>query len=324
MKSIPAISMIAIAIVSLLALTFYLVRPLSKKPVPVSFQCLNAADGRFSNFADAPGQIYGIGLSYAKHIEETAHEFDNARPAVFRKAPHTLVRGDGTTVFPAGQLFHQAEKFEPGLGQRLSKEFPDLVPLLDYEVELGFLLLRDIQPEDLQRPDFVPELGFFIANDLSSRSLAVMGEGQTNRYDYWGMSKSFPGFLPVSTQVWVPSNQKADAIPCIHLETRVNGAIRQSERTSDMIFSPLTMLRAIQSAYPGDKLKRGDRIITGTPGGIALETPRWKARLAQLLGFDRFTRLKFVLKSRQDRFLKPGDRVTVSGEWLGSVTTEIK
>lgn len=91
-----------------------------------------------------------------------------------------------------------------------------------------------------------------------------------------------------------------------------------------MIFSPLTMLRAIQSAYPGDKLKRGDRIITGTPGGIALETPRWKARLAQLLGFDRFTRLKFVLKSRQDRFLKPGDRVTVSGEWLGSVTTEIK
>ncbi|MBL8018139.1 MAG: fumarylacetoacetate hydrolase family protein, partial [Leptospirales bacterium] len=280
--------------------------------------------GQFSNFADAPGHIYGIGLSYARHIEETAHEFDNAKPAVFRKAAHTLIRGDGTAPYPAKELFNQAEQFEPGLGQKLSKEFPDLVPLLDYEVELGFLLLRDIHSEDLQRSDFVPEVGYFIANDLSSRSLAVMGEGQTNRYEYWGMSKSFPGFLPVTTQIWIPSKHEADAIPCINLETRVNGAIRQSERTSDMIFSPLTMLRAIHATYPEDSLKRGDRIIMGTPGGIALETPRWKARLAQLLRFDRFTRLKFILKSRQDRFLKPGDQVSVSGEWLGSITTEIK
>ncbi|MCE9598283.1 MAG: fumarylacetoacetate hydrolase family protein [Spirochaetia bacterium] len=324
MKSISALALIVIPIVAALALLFYLFRPLSKRPVPAQFVCLREIDGQFTTFTEEPEHIYGIGLSYAKHIEETAHEFNDAKPAVFRKATHTLHRGNGVTLFPAPNLIAQAEKFESGVGKILAERFPNMGPLLDYEVELGFVLLRDINPGDLEKPDFVPELGFFIANDVSSRALAVLGEGQKNRYEYWGMSKSFPGFLPVSVQIWIPANQKADAIPCVRIETRVNGQLRQSENTADMIFTPITMLRAIQSNYPADKLKRGDRIVMGTPGGIALETPRWKARFAGLLSLDRFTKLKFILRANQDRFLKPGDQVSVSGEWLGSVTTEIR
>lgn len=321
---VSSLTLIAIPIVAIIALIFYLFRPLSKRPVPAAFECLNAADGRLVDFAQKPEHVYGIGLSYAKHIEETAHEFDNAKPAVFRKAAQSFFKGNGKTKWPGSDLILQAERFENGLGEILSEKFPAMSPLLDYEVELGFVLLRDVEPDQLKNDHFVPELGFFVANDLSSRSLAVLGEGRTNRYEYWGMSKSFPGFLPVSNQVWIPSAHKANAIPCVQIETRVNGEVRQSERTSDMIFTPLTMLRAIQSAYPEDRLRKGDRIVMGTPGGIALETPRWKARLAALLGFDRFTKLKFVLRGKQDRFLKPGDQVVVSAEWLGSVTTKIE
>jgi hypothetical protein len=70
-------------------------------------------------------------------------------------------------------------------------------------------------------------------------------------------------------------------------------------------------------------LKRSGEEVT-THNGIALVTPRWKVRLANLLGFNRFTKLKLVLKAENKRFLKPGDKVTVSGEWLGEVETIIQ
>ena len=33
-----------------------------------------------------------------------------------------------------------------------------------------------------------------MTNDLSARSIAILGEDQANRYDHWGASKSYPGF----------------------------------------------------------------------------------------------------------------------------------
>ena len=192
---------------------------------------------------------------------------------------------------------------------------------MDYEVELGFILLENISDSDLADPAFMPKLGFFIANDVSSRALQILGEGMPNRLEYWGMSKSLPDFLPVTKKIWVPSRPTADAIPCVTLETRVNGEVRQLSKTNDMIYTPRQMLAAARQTWPKLSLAKGDMFITGTPGGIALATPRIKARLAQLLRFDRFTKLKFILKADQSRFLKAGDEVTVSGEWLGSVTT---
>lgn len=36
-----------------------------------------------------------------------------------------------------------------------------------------------------------------MTNYLSARSIAILGEGQANRYDYWGAAKSFPGLTPI-------------------------------------------------------------------------------------------------------------------------------
>jgi len=103
--------------------------------------------------------------------------------------------------------------------QRLRTDFGDLSTLLDYEVELGFVLLEDIANGQLLADHFVPPLGYFIANNLSARNVALLGEGTDMRYEYWGVSKSFPGFLPMSDQIWMPNNPSSNSIPCVKIET---------------------------------------------------------------------------------------------------------
>jgi len=313
------VSIVLLILISILS--YYLFRPISSKPTPANFFCLKEADGDFQTIETKPSHIYGIGLSYAKHIEETASEFDpNALPVVFRKDLNTFNETREGVKYPSSEeMISHAEKWEEGLGTQLEKNHPNISPLLDYEAELGFILLEDIQREQMNDPSFSPKIGFFVANDLSSRSLAVLGEGLVNRYEYWGMSKSFTNFLPVSEKIWIPKNLVENGIPCVSLKTTVNGEERQNEKSNGMIFTPKLMLHSILQNYPNDTLKKGDRVIMGTPGGVALITPRWKVRLANLLGFNRFTKLKLILKAENNSFLKPGDKVTVSGEWLGEV-----
>ena len=272
------------------------------------------------------GNIYGIGLSYAKHIEETASEYDRTSdPVVFEKNIKSLkIQGGVTSVPGISDLLAAADEIEPGLHQLLQDKFSDFPALLDYEGELGFILLEDIDQNKLKENGFIPKLGFFILNDIGSRSMAVLGEGRYNRYDYWGASKSFTGFLPVSEKIWVPKKHLADAIPGIFIETRLNGELRQHHNTSDMIYTPMTMLRAIKNKYQTRTLKKGDIVLMGTAGGTAFEVPRWKVRLTKILHMSRFSKLKIIFKNDQSRFMKAGDTVVVRGEWLGAVKTDLK
>jgi 2-keto-4-pentenoate hydratase/2-oxohepta-3-ene-1,7-dioic acid hydratase in catechol pathway len=151
-----------------------------------------------------------------------------------------------------------------------------------------------------------------------------MGEGQKNRFAYWGASKSFPRFTPVSGPIWVPHTHLPDAIPCVVLKTYVDGNLRQSENTNNLIYTPVDMLRFIHESYPSTPLRKGDMILTGTPGGVIFSVPRWKARLANLVGLDRFQKLAISQKKNSsEKFLKAGNEVRVSAEWLGKVDITI-
>jgi 2-keto-4-pentenoate hydratase/2-oxohepta-3-ene-1,7-dioic acid hydratase in catechol pathway len=310
----------------LLFLSWYLFRPLRHHPRPAAFTCLTEADGKFKSLPLKPKHIFGIGLSYAQHIDETAHEFNpDGGPAVFIKHNRSLQPGGGKTEIPGtGDLLEAATGIDPTLRKTLRENFTDFPPLMDYEAELGFILLENIPDEKLHDPSFIPKLGFLLANDLSARSLQVLGEDMPNRLEYWGMSKSLQDFLPTSKEVWIPNRHVADAIPCITLETRVNGEIRQRASTDNMIYTPRQMLIAARATYPRLPLTKGDIVIMGTPGGIALSAPRFKARLAELLRFSRFTKLKFIFKGDLSKFLKAGDEVIASGSWLGEVRTRLK
>ncbi|MEL6193962.1 MAG: fumarylacetoacetate hydrolase family protein [Bacteroidota bacterium] len=308
-------------------LSYYLFRPLSQVPVPADFNCLEISEGSFvsKDSLPAPNIIYGMGLTYAKHLEETASEYNPEEiPPIFTKKLHSLTTdGEKISLPKQEELLRAAGELEEGVVAKLTSDFDEISPMLDYEVELGFVLLEDINMDELSGDDYIPQLGFFIANDLSARAIAVLGEGTEQRYEYWGISKSFQGFMPMSEQIWIPNAPTANSIPCIKIKTLVNGEIRQSQSTSDMMYTPLQMLRFIHQKYPEATLRKGDMILTGTPGGVAFATPRFLVRMANLLGFDRYKKLSTKLSGDLSAMLKAGDEVEVRGEGLGQVRNEI-
>jgi 2-keto-4-pentenoate hydratase/2-oxohepta-3-ene-1,7-dioic acid hydratase in catechol pathway len=318
------ITVVTLLLLSVAALGYLLLRPLSHEPVPADFQCYDLGRGAYVPL-DAPNRAFGVGLSYAAHIQETASSFDpEGVPPVFEKRSVALVRSGANVAFPSPDvLIESADSLEPGLGETLRSDFPDLDPLLDYEVEMGFVLLEDIDPSRLDDPSFAPPLGFFIANDLSARSIGILGEGRPNRHAYWGLSKSFPGFMPVADKAWMPETPTPNGIPCVEIESLVNGEVRQRQSTADLIYTPVEMLRFIRAEFPNTPLSKGMIVLTGTPGGVAMSTPRWLVRLSNLLGLSRFRKLSIKLGGDTSRFLQGGDQVTVRGQGLGEVSVII-
>ncbi|MBW1876288.1 MAG: fumarylacetoacetate hydrolase family protein, partial [Deltaproteobacteria bacterium] len=114
-----------------------------------------------------------------------------------------------------------------------------------------------------------------------------------------------------------------DGIPRVLIETTVNDEVRQRQSTANLIYTPVQMLRFIHDKYPDTRLEKGTLVFTGTPGGVALNTPRWLARLSGLLGLSRFRKLDAKLKGDTTRFLSRGDHVVVRGQGLGEVSIVI-
>lgn len=309
-----------------LVVFLYLNRPLPEEIKAADFTCLQSTQGVFTKQFPKIKRIFGIGLSYANHINETASSFNSSSsPPVFVKSLKSLNSESNTLILPDRQVIEaRLTDLDKSLPSHLDKREIEIETLLDYEVELAFILLEDINVSALDAPDYIPKLGFLLVNDFSARSIAVLGEGQVNRFDYWGASKGFEGFTPIESRIWLANRSSANGIPCVHLKTEVNGEIRQYQNTRNLIYTPNQMLKFIaQSPYAKD-LKKGDLVLTGTPGGVVLNVPRWKSRIAQILGLDRFTKLSMLLKeSSAKQFLQAGDKVVMHGEWLGSVETHV-
>ena len=103
------------------------------------------------------------------------------------------------------------------------------------------------------------------------------------------MGKTFDGFAPVGPCVALgldPGN--------LSLTTTVNGEVRQSARTSDMIFDVAHIISDLSHHFT---LLPGDLIFTGTPSGVMQGYP-----------------------ADQKRWLQPGDRVEVTIEGIGTLT----
>jgi len=261
---------------------------------------------------DTVTDIFGIGLSYVQHIEETGSNWDaDDPPPVFRKNLAALNRGQ-VVPYPSRQDFlEMADGLEAGLGRELDSRFPEIVPLVDYEVELGIVLL---EPYDRRRASdmaYVVKLGFVLAGDFTSRTFMVLGEGQENMYAYWGAAKSFPGFAVVGERMWVPDNFPPDGALEVLLETTVNGELRQRGISDDNVYSARQILAYVATAFPDAQLGAGTVIMTGTPPGVAFQVPSWKRMLADLIGLDRLARMETIMESygKDPAFLQPGDVV---------------
>lgn len=133
----------------------------------------------------------------------------------------------------------------------------DFVEKLDYEVELGVILKKDVYNVSVEdTSDYI--LGYTIINDVSARDIQL-------KHQQWYRGKSLDGYTPMG-----PCIVTADEINDVHdlsIRCFVNGKLRQDSNTKYMI---TTAEEAISELSQGMTLKAGTVIATGTPGGVAM------------------------------------------------------
>lgn len=85
--------------------------------------CLSLQDGYFISLDSLLKNIYGIGLSYAGHIKETASDFDpDIDPPVFKKAITSKSHGGAKVKVPTHEdLIEAIEQIEPGIGEKINE-----------------------------------------------------------------------------------------------------------------------------------------------------------------------------------------------------------
>ncbi|HVQ87933.1 MAG TPA: fumarylacetoacetate hydrolase family protein [Actinomycetes bacterium] len=197
-----------------------------------------------------PSKVIGIGKNYAAHAREMGGDAPST-PVMFLKPSTSVIGDDEAIVLPpqSKQVEHEAE-LAVVIG-RLAREVPaDRVA----EVVLGVTCANDVTARDLQRSD-----------------------GQ------WVRAKGFDSFCP--TGPWIATDVEFEDLL---VQAHVNGDLRQSGRTSEMVHSVSELVQFVSSVMT---LLPGDLILTGTPAGVGV--------------------------------LEHGDEVTISIENVGSLSNRV-
>lgn len=195
------------------------------EPVPVAAADMSAPVQR-------PRQVFGIGMNYRDHANETGLGVPPV-PSTFTKFPTCISGPSAVVTLPPGDV--------------------------DWEVELVVIMGRAahrVQAEDAWH--FVA--GVCVGQDLSERRLQL-----TPPTPQFSLGKSYPGFGP--TGPFLVSVDELDNPDDLTLGCILNGEEVQKGRTRDMIF-PVPELIARLSAVV--TLLPGDLIFTGTPAGVGL------------------------------------------------------
>ncbi len=219
------------------------------------------------------------GANYRQHMIESGMDPDAKKyNMIFTKASSCIVAADSNIVKPLHVRF------------------------LDYEIELGLILKRDIdrpvEVTDANLHDFIA--GIVIVNDVSARDIQIP---QTQFYK----GKSYRTFGPVGPRLCLLDAQDMHYLKKLKLTLRVNGQVRQDDSTANLVFGPaetLTELSGMQN------LMAGDLIATGTPSGCALSVPSpAKQRIAALLPEKKKWEFFMRVQEKRTQYLKPADIV---------------
>jgi 2-keto-4-pentenoate hydratase/2-oxohepta-3-ene-1,7-dioic acid hydratase in catechol pathway len=245
---------------------------------------LPLADIRLLPPVTPPCQIICQGKNYLDHLVETGVKpKDKEFNLLFTKADSSLAPARGGVRRPEG------------------------VKLLDYELELGLVIGREIRGEtkitDENLHEFVA--GLVMANDVSARDIQVP-ERQ------WFRGKSFRGFCPVGPVLYLMDREDFPALYDLSLRLTVNGEKRQESSTKLLLHRPPETLSLISRVFD---LRVGDLLLTGTPGGVAMRV-KPKTRWQEILSAGKSDKEKFADFVREQtvspRYLRAGDRVEAS------------
>ncbi len=206
-----------------------------------------------------PEKILMMGFNYRRHALETHTQIPTS-PVLFNKFNNALA-GHGATV---------------KLPVKVAKKF-------DHEVELVIVMGKEAR--EVSEADALSHVfGYCTGNDFSARDLQF----KTSQFM---LGKTTDHFAPLG-----PYLVTADQVPDpqdLKVQCSVNGELRQSSNTSDMIFSCRQIISYISQYMT---LKPGDLIFTGTPEGVIFGKPPDK-----------------------QVWLKAGDQITTVVEKLGEL-----
>jgi 2,4-diketo-3-deoxy-L-fuconate hydrolase len=223
------------------------------------------------------------GVNYRSHVEESGLRVENFPfNTIFTKAPSCITAADAPVARPPH------------------------VQLLDYEIELGLVLRRDVPAgTQVRTDDLAPWLaGVTIVNDLSARDVQLP---QAQFYK----GKSFRGFGPVGPALVLLTAAEWARWPELHMRLAVNGQTRQDAYCREMIHGPAATLTELASVHD---LNAGDLIATGTPAGCAARAPgKLTMFIFRHLVSDATKWRLFIQKGRKNpAYLRPGDRISAS------------
>jgi 2-keto-4-pentenoate hydratase/2-oxohepta-3-ene-1,7-dioic acid hydratase in catechol pathway len=163
---------------------------------------------------------------------------------------------------------------------------PRLSSEIDYEAELGVVIGQRVRGVSVEHA-LEAVAGFVCLNDVTARDLQFT-DGQ------WTRSKSFDTFCPVGPQL-VPAAAVSDP-QSLRIRCLLNGEVLQDSSTANMVFSVAELIAFASEAI---ELEPGDLIATGTPAGV---------------GYTR----------EPQRFLRPGDEVTIEIDGIGALTNPVR
>lgn len=182
---------------------------------------------------------------------------------------------------------------------------PAHVTLLDYEVEIGVVLGRDLPVGTSVTAADLPGLiaALVITNDISARDVQLP---KTQFYE----GKSYPTFTPVGPVLAILEPGELERFADLRLQLWVNGELRQDQTADDIIYGPLEALQALSRFQ---HLAAGDLLLTGTPIGTALSAP---PKPVEIIGafLPAATKWKifFDKQAKNPKYLQDGDLVEVA------------
>lgn len=180
--------------------------------------------------------VWGIGLNYVAHIDESARSLDTSaemptQPVIFTKPPSSVI-GPGHPIEHNSRITQQ----------------------LDWEVELGVVINgrgKGVTADDAMSYVF----GYTVLIDVSARDARRAGQ--------WIVSKGQDTYCPLGP--WIVTADEISDPHDLDLSLTKNGEVMQDSNTKHMYFKIPALISDISQ---GMTIDPGDIIATGTPEGV--------------------------------------------------------
>jgi 2-keto-4-pentenoate hydratase/2-oxohepta-3-ene-1,7-dioic acid hydratase in catechol pathway len=226
-----------------------------------------AADGAAYPLAGAdyapvvprPSKVICVGLNYRNHIHEMGRDLPE-HPTLFAKFADALIGASDDIVRPA-----ETEQF-------------------DWEAELALVIGAPVRrARGVTAEQAIA--GFTILNDITCRDWQF-------RTREWLQGKTWDTSTPVGPYLVTPDELPGRIRPALALRLAVDGEVMQSDSTADLLFDPVALVEYASTIV---RLRPGDIIATGTPGGVghARKPPRFliggETVVTQIQGLGRLT-----------------------------------